>query len=692
MKSLKSQKNLKSISACVSLLGLTSTLFSVLIPESRAALEPMLDESALNSSVDPCTDFYTFSCGGWLTRTQLPGDQATWTRSFSTIDQENLVELRKILEGYAAHDFTLQSQYAEKLGDLYSACMNTDSIERTHLNALAAQLTLIEGMKKEGLSHVIGELFLRGYAVLFGVDSSPDAKNSSQMIAEVDQGGMGLPNRDYYFDESKASIRAQYVTHVARMLELSGLKKGEAVKAAQSILAFETELARTALSPVERRDPQKLYHFVPKSELAQLVPSLNWDEIFGKIGAPEFSHLNIAVPDFFRGLNVLLMNTPVDQLQLYFRWTIVHSMARNMGRNFVEENFNFYGKILTGQKEIKPRWKYCVQNADSTLGDALGEAFVKKTFGEEGKNKVLSILLSIKKAFRENLASISWMDQATRDYAIKKLDAIQNKMGYPEKWTDFSRLSIDRNSHLDNVLKGVQFWTLKEMQKVGRPVDRTEWGMTPSTVNAYYEPQKNEIVFPAGILQSPFFNRNSSLAANYGGIGMVIGHELTHGFDDQGRQFDEVGNLKEWWTPGIDRIFDEKAQCLVNQYSSYTVAGGTPINGKLTLGENLADLGGLKLAYNAYRTAAALAADKSKSGEPQTASRFTGEQQFFVSFAQGWCTQKTDELEKLRAATDPHSPPRYRVNGVVANLPEFQTAFGCQTGAPLAPAQRCSIW
>ncbi len=674
-------RNLKLICAlavaCTSLINPSTNAY--------ATFEPMLDETALDRTVDPCTDFYAFSCRGWLNRTELPGDHPSWTRSFSTINEENLGELRKILESYAAHDYTLQSHYSKKLGDFYAACMNTQAMESTHTDFLRREFAVIEATKPETLSQVVGDLLLKGYSVLFSIGSTLDFKDSSRIIAEVDQGGLGLPNRDYYFDADKSQIREKYQAHITRMLEFAGIKKDQAQKDALSILTFETALAKNSLSPVDRRDPQNIYHLLPKSQLNELVSVLNWESIFNQVGAPAFENLNIATPDFLRGLNTLLSQAPLEQMQAYFRWHILHSTADKLGPTFEKENFDFYGKTLSGQKEMKPRWKTCVNSTDKSLQDALGEAFVKKTFGEAGKTQTLSILKSIQNAFKENLTSVSWMDDATRQYAITKLEAIQHKMGYPEKWTDFSTLHITPKSHIANGVETARFWTLKEMKKIGQPVNRTEWDMTPPTVNAYYDSQKNEIVFPAGILQSPFFQANASLAANYGAIGMVIGHELTHGFDDQGRQFDAQGNLKDWWTPTVGQVFNQKTQCLVDQYSTYPVADGVHINGKLTLGENLADLGGLKLAYAAYRLAA--------NASPQEAtSDFTGEQKFFLSFAQSWCNKSTVEIEKLLAATDPHSSSKYRVNGVVTNLPEFEKAFGCQPGSAMAPVQRCSVW
>ncbi len=669
-------------------LALSGTFFLGMNSNAHAAFEPILDPTAIDSTVDPCSDFYSYACGGWLSRTELPGDRPSWTRSFSTINEQNLNELRAILDNYANGDFSLPSHYSKKLGAFYAACMNTTPIEAAQKTILSSELEPVESFKKEELTALIAKLRLRGRPIFFSVGSSSDLKDSTRQIAEIDQGGYSLPSKDYYFDTDKASIREKFVEHVARMFELAGIPKNQTEKSAQSVLAFETALTKNALSPVDRRDPQKLYHILSKGRIKELAPVIQWDSYFDQIGAPSFENLNVAVPDFFSGLNALLNTAPKEQIQAYLKWRVIHSIAPDLGHLFVEENFNFFGKTLSGQKQIKPRWKTCVEATDQSFEDALGEAFVRKTFGDEGKTQTLALVKSIQNVFGKNLASVSWMDPPTREQAIKKLQAIQNKIGFPEKWTDFSAIEIQPDSHIQNRSNLNQFWFQKDLNKIGKPVDRSEWGMSPPTVNAYYDPQKNEIAFPAGILQPPFYQANASLASNYGAIGMVIGHELTHGFDDQGRQFDELGNLKDWWTQEVSQIFDQKAECLVKQYSSYVVIDDIHLNGKLTLGENIADLGGLKIAYTAYR----LASDLAKDTRKQEIQTFTADQQFFLSFAQSWCTKRTPEIEKRYAATDPHSSPRYRVNGVVTNLTEFERAFSCTPGAPLAPLNRCSIW
>jgi len=670
--------------------GFVSALIgSTLVPSSSyAAFEPMLDESAMNQAIDPCVDFYTYSCGGWLAKTQIPADYPLWSRSFLTIRDQNEQILKGILEDYSQDNFSHPSTYQKKLGMFYGSCMDTDALKSATPKFLKTAFSEVEAIgKTRTLSQIVGKFHKEGIGLFFNIGSTQDKKDSSRMIAVVDQGGLGLPNRDYYLEknEKKEKIRSQYVEHVAKMLELGAVASpAEAKKQAQTILEIETELAKNSLSPVDRRDPYKTYHPVGGQGLKELAPSFAWDDLFSQFGIHQTKDLNVAVPEFMSGLNQLVTHRPLEEIKLYVKWHILHGMAGAMDLRFVDENFRFYGLTLSGQKKQKPRWKTCVASTDSLLGEALGEAFVKKAFGEEGKKQTLHILQALQASFEKTLSSLDWMDKKTQEAALVKLKTIQNKMGYPDKWKDISKMDIKKTNYLENTLSAGRFWVEDDFKKVGKPTDRTEWYMTPPTVNAYYSAEGNEIVFPAGILQPPFFERNAGLAANYGAIGVVIGHELTHGFDDEGRKFDSKGNLNEWWTPKVAETFTHRAECLVNQFDKYKVAEGVSINGKLTLGENIADLGGLKLAYQAFQASR-------KDGESKHPS-LSPEQQFFVSFGQAWCTQITPELEKLRAATDPHSPPQYRVNGSVQNLPEFAKAFGCAKSKPLNPSRTCSIW
>ncbi len=701
---------------CGAIATLAGALVMGLSSLSYAGFEPLLDYTALDLSVDPCSDFYSYSCGGWLNRSEAPPDRPFWSRSVSTIQEANLAELRGVLEAYSESNFVIPNQTAEKIGAFYLACMDTEAIERTHLEALNSELAVLDHAKREELPGILEQLYLRGHFVLFRITSSLGSKKSSPNLAELDQRGLSLPNKNDYFDTDRAPIREKFVKHVARMLEISGIRRTQSLRQASSILAFETELARYAVPQIDQRSQ----HISPsrtlsKGQLRELAPFFNWDHLLDELDAPPFEMLRIVGPEFFKRLSLLLAQAPFEQIQSYLKWQIIHSMAADLGQSFVEENFNFYGKDLLGQKGATPRWKYCTEAADQSFQEALVEPLFRKSFGKNARDEAISLIEKIQKEFKKSINSNSWLDASTRSSALEKLDAIENKVGYLGQSTDFSSLRINPGDHIQNRSRIALFWALRSIKKIGQPADHVEWGFSPTMVNAYYELSRNEIIFPAGIFQSPFFLPGASLALNYGAIGAVIGHELTHAFDDEGRQYDASGNFKNWWTQEVRQIFEEKGECLVDQYSSYLVFDDVHINGRLTLGENMADLEGLKLAYAAYREVATLEAPDARARAWQInwfnflldririivsqgvvsreLSRLsTGDQQFFISFAQLWCTQNTSETKKYRAAIDLHSAPKYRVNGVVANMPEFERAFHCSPGAPLAPLNRCSIW
>lgn len=655
---------------------------------------PMLDEAAMDPSVSPCVDFYSYSCGGWMKNTTMPSDKTSYSRSFNSIYDENQKTLREILENYSRGNYALKAKYSKELGSFYRACMNKGELSRETRANLSHDLKFLDGngRLKFPITYLLARLQRQGVAVLFEIGAQQDMKDSTRVIAGIDQGGMGLPNRDYYFDssEEKKNIRKEYTTYIAKLLELSGWSKWQSTRMSPHVLKMETLLAEKALSPVDRRDPQKLYHPFQRNQLSKMVSKVLWERFLADLGLSQVADFNIAVPAFFENLEVVLSKTPRPELIAYLRFHYVRTFSNALGGKFEEAHFNFYNKLLRGQKEQAALWKRCVDTTDQNLKDALGEAFVQKTFGSEGKQKTLEILKNIQLAFQKNLESVAWMDEATKKLALEKLHSIENKIGYPDQWTDLAKLKIEGKSHFVHSKSAALFWTAKDLAKIGKPVDRSLWQMTPPTVNAYYNPELNEIVFPAGILQSPFYHSNSSSAANYGAIGMVIGHEITHGFDDQGRQYDARGNLKDWWSPSVSKVFEAKAECVANQYSKYKVADGVPINGKLTLGENIADLGGIKFAYAAMQ-AAQLANPHTGASAP-SASKYTAEQQFFISFAQGWCSMTTPQEQKRRAENDPHAPPYYRVNGVVVNTPEFQKAFQCETDQPMTPSQKCTVW
>jgi endothelin-converting enzyme/putative endopeptidase len=655
---------------------------------------PMIDEASLDKATKPCDDFYQYACGGWIKSYNLPPEKPIFTKSFNQLRDLSDSIIKGVLEGYAAGQTTpvIQAGEAKRLGDFYAACNDEASAETATTALLPPQLAKIDALADlTALPEMAAQLHLQGADVFFTVGSEQDSIDAQKMIGVADVGGMGLPNKDYYVatDQTHVDLRAQYVKHISKMLQLSGTAQADADTQAAAILKFETTLAEKALSPADRRDPKNVYHPIGRTGLNGIAPKFNWATYFTTVGAPNADDLNVYEPEFFKNLDATVAAADITMIKAYLRWHYVHAAAATLGKAFVDEDFAFFGKALTGQQSPLPRWKNCVAAANGAMGEALGEAYVALTFGEDARKAMKQLVGDVQGSFDTNLTSVDWLDDATRAMARKKLQAIANKIGYPDKLTDFSALPVDRSAYFTNRALSARFNLLKSLSYVGQKVDRARWDMTPQTVNAYYNPSMNEIVFPAAILQSPFFSAKAPASENYGAIGMVIGHELTHGFDDQGSQYDEVGNLHDWWSADIRAKFNTRTQCIVDQYNRYTVADGTVhLNGKLTLGENIADLGGMKLAVAAF--------DKFKTEHPgqpeQPVFGLNDEQQLFVSFAQVWCTKATKEMEALRAATDPHSAPKYRVNGVIVNTPSFAKAFGCAAGSPMSPANRCTLW
>jgi putative endopeptidase len=653
--------------------------------ESKKPID--FDLTAIDKSADPCVDFYQYACGGWIKNNPIPADQSRWGR-FSELEERNREVLHQILEE-AAHATGKRDATTQKTGDYYAACMDTAGIDAKGLAPLQPEFDRIQNLKdKSELAAEIAHLHRGGMSALFEFGSGQDFKNSNEVIAQTDQGGIGLPDRDYYLktDEKSVELRKAYVAHVQKMFELAGDAPDQAKAQAETVMRLETELAMGSLDRVSRRDPEKVYHRMSKQDLETLNPAFRWNQYFTDSGAPAFQSVNVAWPDFFKAVNGMIESASLDDWKTYLRWHVLHSEAPLLPTAFVNENFNFYGKTLTGATELRPRWKRCVDFTDNQLGEALGKKFVEQTFGGDAKQRTLKMVDAIERALGQDIDQLTWMTPATKQQALIKLKGITNKIGYPNKWRDYSSVEIKRDDAVGNGMRADRFEFQRELNKIGKPVDRQEWAMTPPTVNAYYDPQMNNINFPAGILQPPFYEIAADSAINFGAIGMVIGHELTHGFDDQGRQFDVKGNLRDWWTPADAKAFEERAACIDKQYSNFSPVPGVHLNGKLTLGENTADNGGVRVALMALaNTSTPAELEKKIDG-------FSEEQRLFLSFAQIWCESQREEILRMRAQTDPHSPGKFRVNGVVQNMPEFQKAFACKAGQPMVAANACRVW
>jgi endothelin-converting enzyme/putative endopeptidase len=651
-------------------------------PESASGL----DLATIDKTADPCVDFFQYACGTWVATHPIPSDRPMWG-TFMELVERNEGILRGILEK-ASVDDTKRTPVEQKIGDFYYACVDETTVNAKGYDPLKPELARIDALDdKHGLPAELVRLHARGVDVWFAFASSPDPKNSTMNIGDADQGGLGLPDRDYYLkdDAKSVELRTAYVKHVAAMLHLIGETPEQAGAHAKAILAFETLLAKGSMDRTLRRDPDNVFHMMTAAQLAALCPFIDWPDYFQSVGAPKIESLNVDVPDFFRALNAAVAATSLDNLKAYFRWHVVHSRASTLAQPFVDENFAFYGKTLTGTEELEPRWKRCVQFTDRALGEALGQKYVDQTFGAEGKQRTLRMVHAIEKAMNEDLGQLSWMTPETKKAAYEKLQAVADKIGYPDKWRDYSSVRIARDDLTGDALRATEFEVHRDLNKIGKPVDRGEFGMSPPTVNAYYNPQENNINFPAGILQPPFYSNAADDAVNFGAIGAVIGHELTHGFDDQGRKFDGQGNLRDWWTKEDAAAFEKRAQCLIDEYAKFKPVDDVHLNGKLTLGENTADNGGIRLAF-----AALLDTLDGKPGE--TVDGYTPQQQFFLGYARAWCGKRTEEFERMLAQVDPHSPEKFRVNGVLENMPEFQKAFACKVGQPMVAAPACRVW
>jgi putative endopeptidase len=653
-------------------------------------LPMQFDRADLDPSVSACTDFYQYTNGGWLAKNPIPPQYTTWGHA-SVLLEENRRILREVLEAAANKPAAQRSPNEQKIGDFYSSCMNEQAINDAGIAPLQEELDRINAISSvRDLQNELASLQTAGMEVPFSLHSNQDARNSTEVIAEISQDGLGLPNRDYYFktDDRSKAIRDEYLKHIARMLELAGDAPARAASEGQSIMQLETALAAASMTPVELRDPNAIYNRMPVAQLGTAAPNIDWPAYFAQEGIPSVSSVNVAQPKFVAEAGRLMSALPLEDWKSYLRWHLITSAAGALSPPFDQENFRFRLGYLRGQKQQLPRWQRCVTAANAQIGEALGQAWVNRKFGPEAKQRASDLVENLMAALRGDLSTLGWMSPATRDQATGKLNTFVRKIGYPDQWRDYSALTVTSGPWVSNVRAASAFERRRDLAKIGRPVDRAEWGMTPPTFNAYYNPALNEIVFPAGILQWPMFDVAQDDAFNYGAIGSVIGHEMTHGFDDEGSQYDAQGNLRNWWTEGDRRKFDQRAECIVKQFDAYEIEPGIHHNGKLVAGESIADFGGLVIAWDAWQ--------RSLKGKPKppVVDGFTPEQRFFLGFARARAANATPESLRLRIATDPHPANKFRVNGPLSNMPQFATAFGCKAIDPMVrpPDQRCDIW
>jgi putative endopeptidase len=649
------------------------------------------DLTAIDKSVDPCVDFYQYSCGNWRKNNPIPGDQVRWGR-FNELAERNNYLLYTVLEK-AAQPSADRSPLQQKYGDFFAACMNTELADKKGGQPIEQALGMVDKLQdKQKLAGLVALLQSKGgVRAFFSVGSEQDAKDSTKQIAVVSQrGALGLPDRDYYLEDDArmTKIREQYTAYLVTLFKLIGDSDDKAAAEAKNVLDFETTLAKGSVPRVELRDPQKVYHPMPVSGLKTLAPDFGWDGYLSGINEAGLTSLNVSTPDYFKAMDQALTSASLESVKSYLRFHVADAAAPWLSDPFFQARFTFFNKQLQGQDSPTPRWKRCTRLTDGALGEAVGQDWVKQYFPPDAKASMEKLVAALDKALGEDIQSLPWMSDATKKQAELKLSEFRNKIGYPEKWRDYSSLKVERNDLIGNLRRSAAYEFSYEMNKIGKPVDEKEWGMTPPTVNAYYDPAMNDINFPAGILQPPFFDNSKDPAVNFGAIGVVIGHEMTHGFDDEGSQYDGKGNLREWYTPEDRKQFVAKTDCEVAEYNGFESVPGAKLNGKLTLGENTADNGGLRIAYQALLTTLA----SQGPAASQKIDDYTPAQRFFISFAQVWCTNQTDQSARVSVKTDPHSPGQWRTNGSVQNFEEFGKAFGCKKGQPMMPDNACRVW
>ncbi len=668
-------------------------LFTIVsLGQTSSAGQPAVGFSIdnIDKTADPCVDFYQYACGNWLKKTEIPADQSEWI-SFTELYERNLITLRNILEKAAAGG-PGRSAIEQKIGDYYGACMDEKAVDAKGLDPLKPELDRIAATKdKSALIDAIARVHLIGPNPLFNFYSSPDLHNADMVIAYIDQGGLTLPDRNYYIKDEDAKMvemRKHLVEYVTALFTMSGQSAQQAANSAQTVLRIETALAKASMDRTLRRDPKNRDHKMTRDAALALAPNFYLARYFTDVDSPSFSEMNVANPDFFKQVNNVIESEPLDALRVYVQWHVLNSAAPWLSKPYVDSNFKFQ-QALTGQAEIQARWKRCVDATDNALGEALGQKYVEETFGPDGKQRMLKMVDALEESLDQDIHTLPWMTEETKKQAKVKLMAIRNKIGYPDVWRDYGKLSIQPGDLMGNFLRANEFESRRQIAKISKPLDRKEWGMTPPTVNAYYNGSRNEIVFPAGILQPPFFDKTMDDGVNFGGIGVVIGHELTHGFDDQGRKYDPQGNLRDWWTEQDGKEFETRASCVANEYSNFVAIDDLKLNGRLTLGENTADNGGARIALMALLGMI----EQDQSGKTaEKIDGYTPEQRLFLGFGRVWCEKRRPEFSRMLVTVDPHSPGRYRVNGVVQNMPEFQKAWGCKAGQPMVSENQCRVW